>query len=235
MASPVIADVGTVIAGRHRDPHQVLGFHDGRVIAYRPAACAMQVILPSSEQVEMRLLHEAGVYVTEAPEAESGYRLRAEYPQGDAHEFVDPYRFGPTVGDQDLHFFGEGRHRNLWKVLGANVRTHEGEAGTSFAVWAPNAQSVRVVGDFNLWDGRLNPMRALGSSGVWELFVPGLEPGGRYKYEILTGAGHLTLKADPMALATALPDTTDSIISKPGHKWGDGDWMASRDETPLFN
>ncbi|MFN2504951.1 MAG: alpha-amylase family glycosyl hydrolase, partial [Acidimicrobiales bacterium] len=230
MASPVIADVGTVIAGRHRDPHQVLGFHDGRVIAYRPAACAMQVILPSGVQVEMRLLHEAGVYVTEAPEAESGYRLRAEYPQGDAHEFVDPYRFGPTVGDQDLHFFGEGRHRNLWKVLGANVRTHEGEAGTSFAVWAPAARAVSVVGDFNSWDGRLHPMRSLGSSGIWEIFLPDVGGGALYKFEILTQDGHLRMKADPFAFETQPPPSTDSVVHFSRHRWADRAWIERRRE-----
>ena len=151
-----LTEVESVIAGRHRDPHQVLGFHGGSVVAYRPGARAMQVLLASGDEIDMQVAREAGVYSAEVPGAEAGYRLRAEYPSGDPHEFADPYRFGPTVGEQDLHFFGEGRHRRLWKLLGARVRTHEGEPGTSFAVWAPNAESVRVVGEFNAWDGRVD-------------------------------------------------------------------------------
>jgi len=114
--------------------------------------------------------------------------------------FDDPYRHWPTLGDLDLHLFNEGRHRRLWEVLGAHPRTHEGVAGTAFAVWAPNAKGVRVVGDWNFWDGRVHPMRSLGSSGVWELFIPGVEPGARYKYEIVAADERLTLKADPFAL-----------------------------------
>ena len=115
------------------------------------------------------------------PAATEGYRLRARYSDATVVELEDPYRFRPTVGDVDLHLLGEGRHRRLWEMLGAHPRTHEGVAGTAFAVWAPGARSVRVVGDFNLWDGRMNPMRSLGSPGVWELFLPAVEAGARYK------------------------------------------------------
>ena len=229
------ADLGDVVAGRHYDPHRVLGFHDGRVIAYRPGARAMELVLPSGETLVMQLLHEAGVFVVEAEPAASGYRLRAEYPDGTVHEFADPYRFSPTVSDFDLHLFGEGRHRRLWEAFGAHVRTHEGEQGTSFAVWAPNARSVRVVGEFNMWDGRLHAMRALGSSGVWELFLPGVEAGARYKYEILTGSGALTLKADPMAFAADLPSSTDSVVTRSEHRWGDQDWIEQRDKENLLD
>jgi 1,4-alpha-glucan branching enzyme len=227
-------DVGTLIAGRHYDPHQVLGFHDGRVVSYRPGACAMELVLPAGESVQMQLLHDDGVYVAEAPEAKDGYRLRAEYPDGNVHEFADAYRFTPTVSEYDLHLFGEGRHRRLWEAFGAHVRTHQGQEGTSFVVWAPNAKSVRVVGEFNQWDGRVHPMRALGSSGVWELFVPEAKAGARYKYEILTQSGALTLKADPMAFAADLPATTDSVIARSEHEWGDQDWLARRDETKVL-
>ncbi|MGI9034304.1 MAG: 1,4-alpha-glucan branching protein GlgB [Acidimicrobiales bacterium] len=145
-----------------------------------------------------------------------------------------PSELSPTLGDQDLHLFGEGRHRRLWEVLGAHVRTHQGATGTSFAVWAPNARSVRVVGDFNAWDGRVHPMRSLGSSGLWERFVPGVGPGSRYKYEILTSAGHLSLKADPMAFATVLRPGTDSVVTRSEHRWGDHQWIDSRDRTKPF-
>jgi len=133
------------------------------------------------------------------------------------------------LGEVDVHLLGEGKHRRLWQVLGAHPREIDGVAGTSFAVWAPNARSVRVVGEFNLWDGRLHPMRSLGSSGIWELFVPGAGVGARYKFEILTGAGHLALKADPVAFAAQKPPATDSIVTESAHEWGDGDWLARRD------
>ncbi|HEX2192812.1 MAG TPA: 1,4-alpha-glucan branching protein GlgB [Acidimicrobiales bacterium] len=223
-----------LLAGDHPDPHQMLGYHDGNVVAHRPDARAMYVLLPSGERVEMQRVRDEGLFVAEAPAAEKGYRLRAEYPNGDSDEFSDPYRFWPTLGEQDLHLFGEGRHRRLWEMLGAHVRTHQGETGTSFAVWAPNARSVRVVGDFNHWDGRQHAMRSMGSSGVWEIFVPGVQPGSRYKYEILTGAGHLTLKADPLAFATELRPGTNSLITRSEHRWGDQEWMEARDRTKLF-
>jgi 1,4-alpha-glucan branching enzyme len=137
--------------------------------------------------------------------------------------------FGPTLGELDLHLIGEGRHRHLWHVLGAHHRVHEELSGTSFAVWAPNARSVRVVGDFNGWDGRIHPMRSLGSSGVWERFVPGVAPGHRYKFEILTHDGRLSLRADPVAFATEEPPRTASVVTTSSHRWGDGAWMAQRD------
>ncbi len=132
------------------------------------------------------------------------------------------------AGELDLHLFGEGRHEKLWRVLGAHVRTLDGVAGTTFAVWAPNARAVRVVGDFNQWDGRVNPMRSLGSSGVWELFVPGVEPGVRYKFELVTADGALCLRTDPFAFATETPPATASIVHESTYVWGDQEWMDRR-------
>jgi 1,4-alpha-glucan branching enzyme len=136
--------------------------------------------------------------------------------------------FSPTLGDVDLHLFNEGTHRRLWEVLGSHVREHEGVAGTSFAVWAPNARAVRAVGDWNFWDGRVNPMRPVGSSGVWEVFVPGIGAGTRYKYEIEGADGSLKLRADPFARQAEIPPATASVVSAPGHDWGDEAWMAAR-------
>jgi 1,4-alpha-glucan branching enzyme len=127
------------------------------------------------------------------------YRIRFRFPNGLLFEREDPYRFQPTLGKLDLHLMSEGKHHQLWKRLGAQYRVMDGVRGTSFAVWAPNAKRVSVVGDFNLWDGRLYPMRALGSSGVWELFIPEVGPGSLYKYELEMQSGELRLKADPLA------------------------------------
>ena len=120
-------------------------------------------------------------------------------------------------------------------MLGAHPRVHDGLAGVSFAVWAPNAQAVRVVGDWNYWDGRVHPMRSLGSSGVWELFIPGVATGARYKYEIVTADGRLILKTDPMAFALEPPPATASVVVGPAaHGWGDEAWMDARAGTDLL-
>ena len=138
----------------------------------------------------------------------------------------DPYRHLPSLGEMDLHLIAEGRHEKLWQVLGA--RFHADAGGTSFAVWAPNARGVRVIGDFNHWDGRPHPMRSLGSSGIWELFVPGAWPWMRYKYDICGPDGNWRRKADPVAALAERPPATASVIFESGYQWGDQDWMAAR-------
>ena len=147
----------------------------------------------------------------------------------------DPYRYWPTLGALDLHLLAEGRHEGLWRHLGAQVRVHQGTPGTSFAVWAPGAQAVRVVGDFNGWDGRLNPMRALGSSGVWEIFLPEVGPGAHYKFEVVTAQGQLSLRADPFAFATEVPPATASVVTQSRHKWQDEAWFAKQAATDVLH
>ncbi len=227
------AEISQLLRGEHHDPHGLLGPHeaDGNTVvrASRPSAMAMRVLGIDGSEIDMEQVHEGGLFSAVAPQAAAGYRLEADYPAGVTVTFDDPYRFGPTLGEVDLHLLSEGKHRRLWQVLGAHPREVEGVAGTSFAVWAPNARSVRVVGEFNQWDGRLHPMRSLGSSGIWELFLPGVGAGARHKFEILTGSGHLTLKADPLAFAAQKPPATDSIVTESTHEWGDGDWLVRRD------
>jgi 1,4-alpha-glucan branching enzyme len=236
-ADPVATELARLMAGEHHNPHQVLGLHetaDGTKVvrALRPGATAMRVILDDGKAVDMERVRDA-VFAAEVPADTTTYTLEAVYDDGAIVQYDDPYRFWPTLGDVDLHLFGEGRHHRLWQVLGAHYRTHQGVQGTSFSVWAPSARSVRAVGDFNLWDGRVNPMRVLGSSGVWELFVPGVEPGARYKFEILASSGHLLLKADPMALQTEEPPGTASIVAHPPrHEWADTRWITERDAHP---
>ena len=172
--------------GRHHDPHSLLGRHGTFVRALRPGATEMYLLVtgPAPERPVLERGTDAPgppgrpVGGTARPGG-GGYRLEAVYgaPGSPGFTFDDPYRHWPTLGDLDLHLFNEGRHRRLWEVLGAHPRAHEGVAGTAFAVWAPNARAVRVVGDWNFWDGRVHPMRSLGSSGVWEIFLPGVEAG----------------------------------------------------------
>jgi len=142
----------------------------------------------------------------------------------------DLRRMPPTLGDVDLHLFNEGRHLELWRVLGAHPREHGGQDGTSFAVWAPAARDVRVVGDFNGWDGQGYEMRSLGSSGVWELFVPGVGPGACYKYQVTGADGAVKLRADPFAFATEVPPRTASVVHQSSYRWGDAGWMSRRSE-----
>jgi 1,4-alpha-glucan branching enzyme len=221
--------------GRHHDPHHLLGRHGSVVRALRPGAQAMFVLTGEPAQsAPMHLIHPGGVWEADIDPKTESYRFEVEYStDAAAPRFVydDPYRLWPTLGDVDLHLLGEGRHLRLWEVLGAHPRQHQGLAGTAFAVWAPSAKAVRVVGDWNFWDGRLHPMRALGSSGVWEIFIPGVGAGARYKFEIVGADNRLMLRADPMAFATEVPPGTASIIANaPAHDWSDAGWLRQRAE-----
>lgn len=151
----------------------------------------------------------------------------------------DPYRFLPTLGEIDLHLIREGRHEQLWEVLGAHTRTypnaHGAVTGVSFAVWAPNARGVRVSGDFNYWDGIAHPMRSLGASGIWELFVPNISDGNRYKFQILGRDGIWRQKADPCAFATEIPPANGSVVFTSAYQWNDSAWLAKRATTDALS
>jgi 1,4-alpha-glucan branching enzyme len=235
MMSPSSQELQQIARGHHADPHRVLGRHGDVVRAYRPDTAAMRLITGAAAQAtatEMTRVHPAGIYEGAIDPGVEHYRLEAAYRRDGGeltYRFDDPYGSWPTIGELDLHLFGEGRHRRLWEVLGAHARVHDGLAGVAFAVWAPNAKAVRVVGDWNYWDGRVHPMRLLGSSGVWELFIPGVAPGARYKYELVTAAGRLILKTDPMAFALEPPPATASVVvPDPVHQWNDDSWLATR-------
>src|SRR5207253_5187107 len=177
--------------------------------------------------IEAELKDPAGLWEALLPKARLplDYELEVEYPDGNTFTVRDPYSFLPTLGELDLHLAMEGRHEHLYERLGAHVRELDGVLGTAFAVWAPNARGVSVVGDFNSWDGRLHPMRTLGSSGIWELFIPDIEPGASYKFEVRGADGVVRLKADPVAFRTELPPKTASIVFRPEHEWNDADWF----------
>jgi 1,4-alpha-glucan branching enzyme len=179
----VSTDVQRLIDRDHADPHSYLGAHPGGaggvvVRAYRPAAERIDVVAlgatspleAHSSRRDLRGRHRDSALPLD-------YELEVDYGEAGSFTLRDPYGFLPTIGELDLHLFGEGRHETAYEKLGAHVREHGGVAGTSFAVWAPAARSVSVVGDFNSWDGRLSPMRSLGSSGIWELFVPAWKKG----------------------------------------------------------
>jgi 1,4-alpha-glucan branching enzyme len=227
-------DAAQAIAeGRHGDPFSVLGLHKRGgawvVCAFVPGADRVQVLTgKAAKPVEMSR-HAAApeVWCAVLPR-KADYRLRAT-GHGAEWDWDDPFRFGPVLGQMDEYLLGEGTHKRLWQVLGAHVITHEGVAGVHFAVWAPNAERVSVVGDFNIWDGRRHPMRRRGPTGVWETFVPGLTEGATYKYELRAhGGALLPLKADPVGFGSEHPPANASVVRKIAGDWSDGDWMAGR-------
>jgi 1,4-alpha-glucan branching enzyme len=229
-----VTEVDLLVEGRHADPHRLLGAHphDGGVIvrAWRPAARSVVVRPEGAEAVELELRHPAGLFegFVGGVSAPLRYELEVSYPDGNTFTLRDPYAFAPTLGDLDLHLVAEGRHEQLYDRLGAHVREIDGVVGTAFAVWAPNAHSVRVVADFNSWDGQLHPMRSLGASGIWELFVPGVGDGAAYKYELRTQGGELLLKADPYAFWAEVPPATASRVYRSRHEWRDDEWLERR-------
>jgi len=228
-----------LVGGTFDDPFAILGPHretsGGRsaivVRTFQPAASRVEVVA-SDQVLPMVRVRREGLFEAALPRDhqphELQYRLRIH--EGDrVREMVDPYRYGQVVSDFDLHLFSEGTHYRAWEKLGSHCLTIDGIQGVHFAVWAPNAQRVSVIGDFNRWDGRTHLMRRLVPSGVWELFVPGLKDGDCYKYEIRTHAGHLLEKADPYGRHFEVPPNTASIIWSDGHyAWGDVDWMRDR-------
>lgn len=234
-------DLDRLLAGEFANPHEYLGAHkatvNGRegviVRALIPNAVRAECLLDDGEVYEMEReargltdLYSAFIPNATLPLA---YRFIFTYADGATWNRGDPYRFLPTLGDVDLHLFNEGTHRELWKKLGAHVRTEDGVQGTSFAVWAPNARRVSVVGDFCGWDGRVFPMRMMGSSGVWELFLPDIDAGSLYKFEMLTKEGAIRVKTDPFAAKMEQSPGTASIVQRDDtYEWGDKAWMKER-------
>ena len=236
-------ELDRLIRGEHHNPHGVLGAHrlpsGGWVVrTLRPEAEGVTLVA-DGERRPMTKIHDGGVFALDFTEQPGDYRLDVLYRNGadsvdsGSHLVDDPYRWLPTLGEVDLHLIGEGRHERLWDVLGAHLRHYGTPAGpvtgVSFAVWAPNARGVRVAGDFSFWDGRSLPMRSMGSSGVWELFVPDVAIGARYKFHILGPDGHWREKADPMAFATEVPPATASVVTETSYEWSDDRWITERD------
>jgi 1,4-alpha-glucan branching enzyme len=229
------SDRGRLLWGEHHDPHSLLGAHpmDGGVVfrVLRPYAQAVAVSV-GGRRAELRDEGD-GLFTGVLPlDAIPAYTLLVTY-DGDEREVEDPYRFLPALGEFDLHLIGEGRHEELWTALGARPMTHEGVRGTRFTVWAPNARGVRVCGDFCAWDGTAFPMRSLGSSGVWELFLPGIGEGTLYKFDITRPDGSHTVRADPLARRTEVPPATASVVTESSHTWGDAAWMERRGRRPV--
>ncbi|KYF52934.1 glycogen-branching enzyme [Sorangium cellulosum] len=237
----IAAEVDLIAAVEHPDPHHVLGPHevgdDLVVRVFRPDASEITLLPddPSLPKLRMKRVHPAGLFEARFPgvsypkEGRFHYKLDLRYPDGNASVERDPYAMQPTLGDVDLHLLAEGKHWELYRVLGAHVREVDGVSGTAFAVWAPNARRVSVIGDFNCWDGRRNAMRRMGE-GFWEIFIPGLGEGALYKYEIKTQEGHITAKTDPLAQEMELRPATAARVTTSRYTFQDDAWMRTRGE-----
>ena len=238
---PHPAGADAIADARHPDPFSFLGPHldpgagparGGRLVvrAMLPGAQSVAIVPAGAAAVAMERRHPAGVFeaemagVSEIPD----YRLRVTYPGGRTIDVDDPYRYGRVVGDYDLYLLGEGTHTRIYDRLGAHAMTIGSTAGVHFAVWAPNAARVSVVGDFNSWDGRVHPMRVLGASGIWEIFLPAARLGDRYKFELRTRQGEILVKTDPYGFGFEVPPLSASIVTDAAYEWRDDEWMAQR-------
>ena len=238
-------ELNSFLSGTHSDPFRILGPHrmgdDLAVRAFRPDARKIEIILDGSASakatadrrppVEAEKIHRDGFFQAKIPNAtrDLDYQLRVTNWDGSEYVMRDPYQYGPIMGEIDLHLFSEGQHWQLYEKFGAHLRNLGDAAGVYFSVWAPNAQRVSVVGDFNGWDGRVNPMRKLLGSGVWELFLPGVKEGAHYKFEIRAQSGALLLKSDPFAFFNQHGTSTSSLVyNLERYQWSDADWMEQR-------
>ncbi|MBW7851880.1 MAG: 1,4-alpha-glucan branching protein GlgB [Rhodospirillales bacterium] len=235
----IAADSGAqaIVDGQHSDPFAYLGMHrsgGGLVVrTFQPGAATVHVIDTQDGSVvaELGMVRGEGLFAGRVERTQPfRYRLRIKWAEGAETEIEDPYRFGPLLGEMDTHLFAEGTHLRIYEKLGAHPITVDGVQGVHFAVWAPNAQRVSVVGDFNYWDGRRHVMRRRYEAGLWEIFVPGLEPGALYKFEIVGPSGRPEpLKSDPFGFyAEPSPGTASIVFAFPDHPWRDGEWMDRR-------
>jgi len=239
--SPI--EIAALVAASYREPRSLLGYHEfsregetplSLVRVLEPDAVAVELYWededPSTAQ-PLKELHPAGLFEGRVQWRRPlvPYRLLIRYRNGDTATKHDPYYFAPQLSDLDLHLFGEGNHYSLYYKLGAHPAVRDGLQGTRFAVWAPNAVRVSVVGNFNFWDGRKHAMHAIGHSGIWELFIPAVGVGALYKYELRTAQGHMLLKSDPIGFAMQLrPENASVVTSLQGYRWNDDEWLEHR-------
>src|SRR6266699_1662067 len=233
-------ELRSLVELKHQSPHTLLGMHP----LGDKSGLVVRAFLPDAKKIEIQPVHEkdkpkielaripnTDIFegVTKSANKVYAYDLVVTNQQGQTRRTRDAFSFLPTLGESDLYLFGKGDERKIYEKLGAQLRTIDGVHGTSFAVWAPNAQRISVVGDFNNWDGRYHQMRSLGPSGVWEIFVPGIAQGAHYKFEIRNLHGHITLKTDPFGFFFEKPPKNAAIVwNTRKFQWNDDAWLAAR-------
>ena len=234
-------DIFHIVNGEHSDPHTVLGMHemeeDGRkavvVRAFLPHAEGITVIDYANKRKKypMERLHADGFFEVTIADREEWFRYQLEYTDADGNTWrsYDPYSFSPTLSEFDRHLFGAGTHYEIYEKMGGRLMTHEGARGAAFSVWAPNAKAVSVIGDFNNWDARRSPMRRLGESGIWELFLPAAAEGDKYKFHVTQCDGRVVDKTDPYGVyAEVRPNNASVLYPLKRYKWKDRRWMTAR-------
>ncbi len=239
-------EIESLVNVRNRSPHQLLGMHplgDGSGVVARvfaPGATKVE-ITPTHEKskpfIKLQQIHPSGLFegTSSAAKKVYAYDLGITWPDGNKTVTRDPFSFLPTLGETDLYLFAQGNERRIYDKLGSHLRTIDGVPGTSFAVWAPNAQRISVVGDFNGWDGRRHPMRLLGASGVWEIFIPGVGEGAHYKFEVRELHGDIKLKTDPFGVFFETPPKNAAIVwNNRKTTWTDEAWLKRRTEQNPF-
>ncbi len=218
-------EIKAIIEGRHRDPFGALGPHGNEIRAWLPHAAEASVVL-DGQTIPMERVHEWGFFIAEIPGPIGPYKLRSG-----GYEFDDPYRFPPLLTPFELYLHGEGTNYESYRTLGADLTTCEGVEGVRFAVWAPHADTVTVIGDFNGWHRTFHPMR-LREGGIWEIFIPGLAAGANYKYTVRSTSGNVQEKSDPYGFFAEVPPKTASIVWQlTNYTWSDEAWMKKRAET----
>ncbi len=227
-----------LIDGNHSQPHRLLGVHeygDGLIVrTYHPEATEATVMV-GDDAMPMERDGRGGFWrVFPCASFPLRHQVSYAFQDGASFQHYPPYQFPPTIGDMDQHLFNEGRHRQLWNAMGAHLTEVDGVEGVAFAVWAPSARRVSVVGEFCRWDGRFYPMRSMGSSGIFELFIPGIGEGELYKFELKTGEGHIQVKTDPLARYMEHPPHTASRVYRSRHRWNDQDWMDARERRDVL-
>ena len=234
-------DLAALVAGRYRYPFRLLGVHTGKtgrvVRTLQPQAVKVSLLgADGSILCELKKTDPQGLFEAPMPPRLRRYSFRVTESGGHQYDLEDPYRFPSAMGSLDLYLIGEGSHLDIFRKLGAHPMDMQGVAGTLFSLWAPNALRVSVTGSFNNWDGRRHPMRVHEDNGIWELFIPGVGQGDKYKYELLDREGKLLpLKADPLGQFHEPPPGNASIVYASEYEWGDGQWRCGRSATPRMD
>ena len=243
MYSEINSRIIDLINGNSKDPHALLGMHieNNKIVVRVFNVHSKSIVVKdihTGKTYEMNRIIDEGLFECVITDRDTPFKYELIHTTKDGHTYsvIDPYCFWPTISDYDLYLFNQGNNHRIYEKMGCHLCEVEGVKGASFCVWAPSAKRVSVVGSFNQWDGRIHPMRMMGSSGVWELFIPGLTKGDLYKYEIKTPTDEIYIKSDPYAFYDETPPHTASVVyDLDNYEWQDSGWMEKRANESVFD